>query len=351
MDKDCAYKREDNLVYLYLEIDNRRCTEKETKILKQYAGVKYGETISRYIVMPQDMHLEALHYAIQRLFGWIDRYRYAFKLPDDVFYSITKDNVCKWASLTGDLFSYIWSDNEAGYFNPLFQDNKEVDIEEFFAQQYTGPYIAGYRFSKMHSVIKTAVQMELEKLSDNNDSVAAFNIENLSTFTSGDVKKDDFLKENANTLLPCMYVSSVLAAKGEKVGTDQEIPKHGRYYRNIEDTEVLPLTHKLIYTYGGESKWVVNIVRLKNFSSLIEDGLVCMSRVNDAENAVKEKHRPFCVFKDGANVLDDVDDLPGYCEFLHDIFEGCNIEKMKKALKFGRRRDWHIEEMNEPIIL
>lgn len=342
-----ASGEKDNLVYLHLEIDNSRCTPKEAKILKKYANVKYGDTISRDIIIPGDMPLGALHYVIQRVFGYINRYISSFKLPDDVFNNITQDDTYKWATLVGQYFSYPWFDYQLGYFNHKYCDNKMNYPEFRFKDEYIGPYYDTNLFSNAFRCTQTSIQEYIESLEVIKGLDDTFNIDKLSNFSSGNAKKDEYLKQNANNLKLSIKVSSILATHEDEIQTNQEIVKHNEYLNQ----EILQITHKLIYTYGAESKWIVNISRLENFDSFINDFIVDMNEVFKAENTVREEYKPCCVLKDGANVLDDVDNIPGFCEFLYDIFENRNIVKKKEALRFGRRRDWHAEEIDDPIIL
>ena len=44
--------------------------EEELRLLRAYGKPKYDAAISRDLLVPADMPLYALHYAIQRAFGW-----------------------------------------------------------------------------------------------------------------------------------------------------------------------------------------------------------------------------------------------------------------------------------------
>ena len=84
--------------YLHVETNaNSSCSERNIETLKKYANVKYGTTISRDIIIPGDMTLLALHYTIQKLFGWEDIYQYILQLPQSVFNELTHDNTYFWA--------------------------------------------------------------------------------------------------------------------------------------------------------------------------------------------------------------------------------------------------------------
>ena len=56
---------------LHLELDMEFVEEEEKKILHRHAYV--NKSISRDILVPADITLHALHYAIVRMFGWMNR--------------------------------------------------------------------------------------------------------------------------------------------------------------------------------------------------------------------------------------------------------------------------------------
>jgi len=63
---------------LHLELINSWSTREETQLLMQYAGATRRGTITRDILIPAEMTLHQLHYAIQRLFGWQNAHLRAF---------------------------------------------------------------------------------------------------------------------------------------------------------------------------------------------------------------------------------------------------------------------------------
>jgi len=347
-------KKKVNPVYLYIEIDNEKCSSKEIKILKKYAGVKLGETIARIVVVPDDMPLGALHYTIQRLFGWINRYKSSFELPDDIFYDLTENNTSKWSNLVGLLFCYPWFEKKSDYANVNYKDNKKTFPEERFREEYTGPYYDNSFFNSYRSMQKF-IQDYFSNLEVIRGLHETFNIDKLTSFSTGKPEQDEHFRLSAKSLLPSITVSSLMTQKGSDLCMNKEIMKVYAKEKLTVNNEylghkVLPFTNKLIYIYGAESKWKVNILRLENVDDLIKGKVIDETCVEEAKKVVIKKHKPYCIFKNGANVLDDVDNLPGFCEFLLNVFENDDIEKKKKTLRFGRRRDWHAEEIHDPIL-
>lgn len=137
------------------------------------------------------------------------------------------------------------------------------------------------------------------------------------------MENDEFLKYNANSLLLSIKVSSILAAHGVEIEANQEMIKHYEFKEYFNDYDILPIIHKLIYSYGPENKWIINIRRLNNFDSLV---------------------------KDGENGLEDVANLSGFCKFLTIIYEGKYSKERNTMLKYARRIDWHIDEISILIV-
>ena len=71
MENDC-YNNTNGFkaVHLHLELKDDNLDDEQKLILQKYGGSSTGDSISRDILIPSDMPLHHLHYAIQRLFGW-----------------------------------------------------------------------------------------------------------------------------------------------------------------------------------------------------------------------------------------------------------------------------------------
>ncbi|MCI7792247.1 MAG: plasmid pRiA4b ORF-3 family protein, partial [Lachnospiraceae bacterium] len=61
-------EKRDRVLKLHLELDMKYVNEEEMQVLKKYGAVK--NSISRDILVPSDITLHALNYAILRMFGW-----------------------------------------------------------------------------------------------------------------------------------------------------------------------------------------------------------------------------------------------------------------------------------------
>ena len=93
-----------DVLRLHLELDMQYTDEEEMEILKKYGAV--DQTISRDILVPGDITLHALNYAILRMFGWQNGHLHNFSLPDDVFKQLTNNDFMTWSKMAGVYFRF-----------------------------------------------------------------------------------------------------------------------------------------------------------------------------------------------------------------------------------------------------
>ena len=127
-------------IRLHLELKDEYLSDYQRRTLRRYGESTTGESITRYILIPSDMPLHNLHYAIQKLFGWQNSHLRSFYLPEDIYNKLTGSTVKGWIDLVRILFQppsevendIFWDDDyEKGSFNVWLR------------KKYTGPYIYG----------------------------------------------------------------------------------------------------------------------------------------------------------------------------------------------------------------
>lgn len=69
---------------LRLEITDDYLSNCQERMLRKYGESVRGDSITRDILIPYDMALHNLHYAIQRLFGWQNAHLGSFKVLSNV---------------------------------------------------------------------------------------------------------------------------------------------------------------------------------------------------------------------------------------------------------------------------
>jgi hypothetical protein len=98
-------------IRLHMKLHNEWLGEDEQRILKKYGRSSTGNSIERDILIPHDMTLHGLHYAILRLYGWQNGHLHSFHLPEDVYQKLTNNTVRGWGKLIGVLFQTVYPDN------------------------------------------------------------------------------------------------------------------------------------------------------------------------------------------------------------------------------------------------
>ena len=84
-------------LHIVLEKVDVECSE----VLKQYGGVTFGRSISRDIIIPEDMPLRALHHVIQRAFGFMDMHLHRFEVDVADLKRLTRNHTGNLLNLLG----------------------------------------------------------------------------------------------------------------------------------------------------------------------------------------------------------------------------------------------------------
>ena len=88
--------------------------------MHKYGGME-GDTISRDILVSDDLPLYALHYVIQRAFGWQNTHLHRFYLPEENAEKFT-ESVEQWMHQVGVIYRFpfmhefaeFWADDYKG---------------------------------------------------------------------------------------------------------------------------------------------------------------------------------------------------------------------------------------------
>lgn len=76
-----------SVLKLRLSLNLEETDVKDRVVLNRYGKVKQG--IIREVLVPADITLHALHYVIQRAFGWQNSHLHQYLLPEEVFQKMT----------------------------------------------------------------------------------------------------------------------------------------------------------------------------------------------------------------------------------------------------------------------
>lgn len=325
-------------IRLHLELKDDYLGENEKTLLRKYGGSSTGSSIGRDILIPSDMPLHNLHYAIQRLFGWQNSHLRKFVLPKEIYEGLTGGTVKGWADLVGVLFQPP-GENE----HELFWDDdyRGGSIKTWLQKKYTGPYV----FRGVAEDYNRA-RAEIEQFMKGYPPVDVF--ESFSDFYNRSKGTEDkerrilkraplvelTLEEMADSLivesgtedlLERLEVAEVLACKDELV---------------CNGASLFPVTDKLIYNYDFGDNWTVMITKEKDCTDLLRSGYITKGELADAEAEVLTRHKPICLHRDGAFVLEDVGGLPGFIRFLEVIHEGEDEEERRDSVSWAKSLGW-----------
>lgn len=350
MAKECySNTNEFKAVHLHLELKNEFLDDAQKMILRRYGESSTGDSICRDILIPSDMPLHNLHYAIQRLFGWQNSHLRRFILPKEIYNKLTGNNVKGWADLVGILFQppsecehdVFWDDDYQG-----------GSIKTWLKKKYTGPYFfkgitEDYEWAQndIKQLFEHFPILEVrESFSDYMDRIDGKDKEKprvikkapLIELTLEEMNNSIVVDGGTESLLERLEASRVLAFKDDDVCSDHDI---------------FPVTHKLIYNYDYGDDWQVTITKEKDCEELLKNGCISQDELLDAESTVLAKHKPVCIHKDGVFVLDDVGGLHGFISFLRDIYESDDKEERRNSKVWAQSLGWSERKISYEQIL
>lgn len=318
--------------------------------------MKYGEHISRDVIVPADIPLYAIHYLIQRLFGWQNSHLHDFRLPEDKFSEVTGNTVGTWCQLVGILFRSPFMSDDAEFWA---DDYEGGSFKNWLTKKYTGPYISQcYEegimscLGDMQNIFKAVVNEEpfyvlYVKYSEDDEHVVAAKPvydengkkndpptadwidgeKRVEVIKFGDVPVRGLRFERSNfDLLERLPLYSVLSTDPIEGGEMLDmIQKYiDRIIENGVDSpsvQVIPIaiTDTLFYNYDFGDGWTVKISIMDDCRDLVEQKRVNQEQLDKAQIKCRELYRPVTIAVDGEMLLDDVGGMHGFVEFLSTI--------------------------------
>lgn len=377
--KDKSRNDKPDVLKLHLELDMKYVNEEEREVLKKYGSMK--NAISRDILVPADITLHALNYAILRMFGWQNSHLHNFRLPDEVYKDLTENQFCIWAKMAGIYFRFPTENYEDIYWDDDYREGES--IKSWMRRKYTGPY--KYRGYGEHYLKN---QMEVQSMFSRWDEITvrefSFRTEKQPEPYNVKLKKatiDQVMHAFADVIcyelierLPLMDVLGLPKTQREDAkrirdyidkktsefdinnameqyqNTRFKSTKQEREYLEQYNIKTLPVTDVLHYSYDYGDGWKV-LIRCENAYRADEKGVwtdtegrVSESLAEDLEMVVA-KHRPICIAKDGLELVDDVGGVGGFCGMLNVIY-GCDIndeealEEKESMLEWAGMMGW-----------
>lgn len=352
------------------------------EVFRKYGKVEHGRSISRDVIVPGDIPLYAIHYVIQRAFGWENSHLHQFELPEERVKTLTADNASTWSRMVGILFRSPFMNEDDEFWA---DDYNGGSFKNWLRKKYTGPYM-----SQCHGEGIVSCREDMMKLNMNADCyvlyVRAYNREtqkydgeeyisrvSLALDYQGNRRPEPkpwvgdevpyrvetvklekvpseglkFLFErNPTALLERLPINSVLAAgtfelpenspaeereyveeqlvhSGDEMYMDAEKDIKRIIQEQIDSPEMqvqpMPVTDVLLYNYDFGDNWKIRITASENCLDLVESGRITQSELDRANIKCREVYRPVLIARDGEMLVDDVGGICGFAEFLKTI--------------------------------
>lgn len=335
-------------VRLQLELRDDYLSDYQKRMLSRYGESSSGDSITRDILIPSDMPLHNLHYAIQKLFGWQNSHLRSFYLPEDTYNELTDGTVRGWSDLVGVLFQPP-SEAEKDIF--WDEDYEKGSINVWLKKKYTGPYLYGGTmehpevakqdinelldyFSTIE--VRESFKDYMQRTKQNKHAeIKVVKKAPLIELTLEEMKSSLVLEGGTENLLERLEVNKVIASQEE----------------NITSENLFPVTKELIYNYDFGDDWTIRITKHKDYEDLLNQNIIGEDELKEAENIVLSKHKPVCLNKDGIPVLDDVGGLSGFAEFLGVIYEGKDKQEIANARGWAKSLGWVNKKISHKMML
>lgn len=371
--------KEDKVLKLHLELDMKYVDEEEMRILKKYGAVK--KSISRDILVPSDITLHALNYAVLRMFGWQNGHLHNFSLPENVFKELTENKFLTWSEMAGVYFRFPTENYEDIYWDDDYREGESV--KSWMRRKYTGPY--RYKGYGEHYLIN---QMEVERMFAGWEEITvqefdfreekqpepynvklaeatidqvihAFSdvtchelIERLKLSdvlclkNSGDVNYFNIRKHVKGELSNCRMHDAIEEYQNKRFGSF----KKEQEFLDNHNIQVQPVTEQLIYSYDYGDGWEV-LITCEDIYEKRESGTwlgVNGDEITVSADSLEEvlaKHRPVCIDKDGIELVDDVGGTGGFCRMLRTIYEADihndeDMQEREEMLDWAEMMGW-----------
>lgn len=325
-----------------LELDLSYLSNDEKKVLYEKADMKSG--ITRDVIVPSNLSLHALHYLIQRAFGWQNCHMHNFGFPRDVFNELTKNSVERYLSLCGVYFRFPDGDIYAMFYDDDYSG--DVSLNSWLKSKYTGP-----EYNETLDDLYYENQIKVEEF---RKSVRYPSDDNMEHLITDDVhnKLIERLTLMDYLILPggaCdayrgqleEMLKKIEKSKPEMIDRWTEyISNPERYWRQLEELHDFSTirfqsqSNYIEYYYDYGDDWKVNITCTNVYFDDYSDEI-------DAETVdqVIAEHRPICVKSDGLDLIEDVGGVSGFVEFLTTSSDPSN-KNFESSNEWAANRGW-----------
>ena len=342
--------------------------DEEKEIMHRY-GEMEGNTISRDVLISEDLPLYALHYVIQRAFGWQNSHLHRFYLSRERVEKLTESTE-QWMHQVGVIYRSPFMDENAEFWA---DDYEGGSFKNWLRKKYTGPCVSqcreegliesreslkwfdiekeyyveyGYYGNKEKEAVPLRCSPVLDWDGKKNDPPEAdeyvhkFRVEVTKARDLPMSVLNRIFDRGAFDILERLTVAEVLAARnmhcsddfqrGEYVCTYQDMLNDGLDEVIDEILEsgtdapmsqpyVYPFTDELFYQYDFGDNWQIRITGSRNCSDLVEGGKITQDMLDKSNVKARVTYRPVLLARDGEMLVDNVGGASGMAEFIRSI--------------------------------
>lgn len=360
------------VLHLHLELQDWWNDEEREKARKN--GKMAGNHISRDVVVPSDMPLYAIHYMMQRLFGWENSHLHEFELGFEDAKRVTGDKANVWRELIGIIFrSPLMSEEDEFWAD----DYESGSFKNWLIKKYTGPYL-----SQCHGEGIFACREDMEDVNEDEEYYVqtvepegrvidcipvkgnkppekdkwVTGEQKLQKLKWGDLPVDAVRKlyeRNTLALLERLPIDSILRCldDDEESNTGAELldeigDEVKAVLRDGEDSPILqirpmPVTSTIYYKYDFGDNWTVAITATRNCEEMVKAGIITQDQLDKASIKCRELYRPVTIAVDGEMLVDDVGGTSGFLEFLEKVNPDMDgMDKDEKAAARAEKKEY-----------
>ena len=300
------------------------------RVLRQYGGVKFGNTLSRDIVIPSDMPLYALHYCILSAFGFLNEHLHHFEMPNEnMILDYCHNRFGEWKKLCGDLFRDPYIKDEDRFY---MDDYRKGSFRKWQQSKYTGPYIKelpGESYTDCQNSIDEVIErfpyIAILKKDEKGDyfglpqlvrreAVDTYRNDdryNLIAFEDAPLDEMKYVVDGQLfDLRESLQVTDILRCWQTPVSLSAGISASDRTVASLN------------YEYDFGDGWEFEITRFDSVELLqcVFKGKSITARTYEqACNNCIQNHRPVCIRHEGNYLVEDAGGLYGYIMFLRSI--------------------------------
>jgi len=366
--------------------DSSELDEETAEIFRRYGDVERDSTISRDIIVPSDLPLYALHYVIQKAFGWQNSHLHQFDIPIERAKALCHHNASMWSCLVGLIFRSPMMGEEDEFWT---DDYTGGSFKNWLRKKYTGPYLSLNHGEGLIPCQEDMMGLDMnrefyvcyEQMLHSKEGISREYISDIIPVLDNRGKKQNVPQDTFRVkrmkleqlppeclgrifdrdplaLIERLPIDSVLVAGKNRLGDyeESEICNTGeemykavkKYIDNVihsqEDTPEaqvcpIPFTDVLYYHYDFGDDWTIKITASWNCEDLME--LISQEELDKGQIKCRELYRPVMIVRDGTFLIDDVGGIHGFADFLRTIHPDLeNMDKEEKALAKQERKEY-----------